>query len=257
MGKKNPQSRPNFLNLVDCQTEDSSYLERESRYVIYMQDPESPASVGRFFAVSTCDGEGSVIIAEDSLVCSVKMSVSNFYTHIGHCVTYVFKASIVDQEEDTGSWPYVTKGCGDKLKEYRTSREICVGCGNALLRFGGTEALLYGFHPPKRIWHARLRCSSHGCRARHWYNYRVRKSGKLYFEDAGRDCTIFVNAQTAFDKTLIEYIQKLHYRGFVSMAAVSRVHAAIFKSPSTKNFTRLLTDAFSSITQFVSSVWPG
>ena len=40
------------------------------------------------------------------------MSMSNFYRHIGRCATYVFKASNVDPEEGTGSWPYVTKEAG-------------------------------------------------------------------------------------------------------------------------------------------------
>ena len=239
---KNPQSDPYYLTLVEFSESGSSYIEEESRYVIYTQSPDSPACVGHFFAVTTCQGGQSVIVADDSIEYSVSMSVSTFYKHIGRYVTIVFKATKHDPESDASSWSYLTKG-GGVPKEFRTTRERCAECGGALLEDGCVDAYLYGFHAPRRIRHSRLRCAVQTCRSKHWPNYRVRSSEEVYVEEACGCAVIFVTARTAFARTFIEYIQHLRYHGFASFAAATRVHAAVFNAPSTKNFAKLLTDA--------------
>ena len=108
------------------------------------------------------------------------MSVLNFYRHMGRYVTYVLKETRVGPEGNTRSWPYVTKR-GGKIKDFRTTRERFVECGGALLYDGCVEAYLYGFHVRKRIRHSRLRRVVRSCRAKHWFNYRVRTSGGIIF----------------------------------------------------------------------------
>ena len=92
--------------------------------------------------------------------------------------------------------------------------------------------------------HVVRRCARKACRIMHWYNYTISGGKKQYFPcDEDRD-VLFANSSVAFDVAFIRYVQKLHFYGFVSLAAVAKSHSAVFASPPTDHFVKLLGDAF-------------
>ena len=116
-------------------------------------------------------------------------------------------------------------------------------CGSQLKPHGGVNAAIYGFHVGISARHCRARCSKNACRARHWFNYRVRNGEKKYFSEKYREDVLFVTAGVAFDCAFLRYVRELHFLGYVSLAAIAKAEAAVFKAPPTTNFQTMLDDA--------------
>ena len=233
-----------YLSLQDGISVDPDSTCDTDCYICYVQDPSSVAGVGHFVAISISNDTRNVLICDDSLDSTLQMSLSDLVAFIEGMQIYIFRATKEEPMYSHSSWPYAAKGGGAITESFRCSRSDCVQCGEPLSRIGETRAVVYGFHEGREVGHVLYRCSSRPCRTRHWFNYICSAPHKIYFPEDGRRDALFVNSRVGFEVVFLNYIQKLHFFGFVSFSAILRTHASVFKSPTTKHFAKLLRDAF-------------
>ena len=105
---------------------------------------------------------------------------------------------------------------------YVTPRTEC-HCGGSLHPRGqrAQEATLVTLTGCVEIKQIPMECSRRGCRAQFHYNY-TKRDGKRINSVSLKDVrALFIHRQLAFDLKFLEYHEALHFRGFLSVRAVS------------------------------------
>ena len=140
---------------------------------------------------------------------AISIDDSKFRTILEKFPTYVFDIRASDPGEGAREWQYVVRGWAPEMHptKYMSSRTVCLECGSPLKPHGGVNAAIYGSSVEISARHCRARCSKNACRARHWFNYRVRNGEEKYFSEKYREDVLFVTAGVAFDCAFIRYVQ--------------------------------------------------
>ena len=214
------------------------------KFAYYAQPPDAHASVGHFFGGKFGLSANEVAILGGAQVSEIRTDIWKPDAIMRKYATYVFQAQDSCPDMDKSDWNYIVNGGGRQLPLLGTTREGCAECGDHLGRPRIKSALVYGFHVARNVRHSSRRCNNRDCGSVYWHNYRYVQGRKLYCEEIGSCDVVFVNSNVGFDTEFIQYIQKLHFNGFLSFSALAKSHAAIFMSPKTWHFRKLLSDAF-------------